>query len=167
MRSLRLLPILALVIAGGVSTLAGQSPDRPAAFTADQAAAGRVEVQKNSFGACTNCHTTTLTGRHGDAAELPPLGSLSESDQKLIVGNGGNVPALVGPQFIARWGRRTTKDLNREFQERFAPATGGGLAAETRLDLIADCLQSSGAVPGTQPLTLATDVEIRTLTGGQ
>jgi hypothetical protein len=155
--------ILAVLLVGGVSTLLVRAQDRPAVFTAEQAAAGRIEVEKNSFGDCTACHTTALTGRHGDPSELPPLSSLKESDRQLILGNGGNVPPLAGPGFIIRWGRRSTKDLNREFEERFAPPSGR-LTPETRLDLIAFFLQSSGAVAGSDSLTLTTDVEIRTLT---
>jgi hypothetical protein len=40
--------------------------------------------------------------------------------------------------------------------DRFAPP----LNEETRLNIIAYLLQSSGALPGTEPLTMTTDVEI-------
>jgi hypothetical protein len=70
----------------------------------------------------------------------------------------GKIPALVGPEFLKRWGTRTTKDLTREFQERF-----GVLTEETRLNLIAYILQANGALAGKQPLTMATDVRIRNL----
>jgi len=69
---------------------------------------------------------------------------------------GGKVPALVGPEFRRRWATRTTKDLSTEFQERF-----GKLREETRLNLIAYILEANGALAGTQPLTMATDVPIR------
>lgn len=158
----RLLVILAVVFMGSVSTLIGQAPERPAVYTAAQAAAGRIELQQNSFGACTACHTTALTGRKGDIDELPPLSSLPANYQQLIRGNGGKVPAFVGPQFMARWAARTTKDLSTEFQIRFAPPAAN-LSEETRLNLIAYILQANGALPGTQPLTMATDVEIGAL----
>jgi len=156
----RLLVILAVIAAARVSTLIGQTPDRAVVFTAGQAAAGRIEIQKNSFGACTDCHATSLAGRTGAADELPPLNSLPEDYQNLIKGNGGRVPDLVGPMFRTRWGGRSTKDLIAEFQLRFAPP-GSRLSEETRLNLIAYILQANGASPGTQPLTLATDVEMR------
>ena len=158
----RLLVILAVVFVGGVSALVGQAPDRPVAYAAEQAAAGRIEIEKNSFGACTDCHTKTLAGRNGDAAELPPISSLPADYQKLISGNGGKVPDLVGPKFMTRWSGRRTKDLIAEFQVRFAPPASR-LSEETRLNLIAYILQANGALPGAQPLTMATDVEIRTL----
>ena len=154
--------ILAVVFAGSLPTHAEQAMDRPAVYTAEQAEAGRMELQTNSFGACTDCHTTTLTGRNGDAGELPPVGSLPANTQKLINDNGGKIPALVGPKFMTRWAARTTKDLTKEFQKRFAPPSAR-LSEETRLNLIAYTLQANGAMPGTQPLTMATDMEIRTL----
>jgi hypothetical protein len=64
----------------------------------------------------------------------------------------------VGPEFLKRWATRTTKDLSYEFQGRF-----GNLSEETRLNLIAYILQANGALPGTKPLTVATDVQIRAL----
>ena len=106
---------LVVTIAG---VLFGQATDRPAVYTAAQAEAGRTEILNNKFGNCTLCHTAALTGRMGtgDASELPPVSSLSEDFQKLIIGNGGKVPALVGPAFISRWSSRSTQDLFREFQ---------------------------------------------------
>lgn len=164
MRAALLLVILAVVIEGSCSLRAGQAPDRPAVYTVEQAEAGRIEVQTNSFGACTDCHAAGLTGRNGDAGEFPPLSSLREDYQTTIKNNSGRVPALVGPTFRARWANRTTKDLFREFQGRFAPSSASGLSEQTRLNLIAYILQSNGALPGTQPLTTATDVEIGALT---
>jgi hypothetical protein len=151
MRVASLLVILAVLFAE-------QATDRPAVFTPAQADAGRLALRTNSFGVCTDCHTTALTGRNGDAGELPPLSSLSEDSQKMLSPYRGKVPALVGPEFLKRWASRSTKDLSKEFQDRF-----GNLPEETRLNLIAYILQANGALPGTQPLTAATDVPIRAL----
>jgi len=150
--------ILAVAFAGRLSIRARQATDRPAVYTAEQAEAGRQELRSNSFGVCTDCHTTTLAGRNGDVGELPPVSSLPDNTQKMITTYGGKVPALVGPTFMKRWATRTTKDLSAEFKGRF-----GDLSQETRLNLIAYILKANGALPGTQPLTAATDVEIRTL----
>ena len=49
-----------------------------------------------------------------------------------------------------------------EFRIRFAPPAAH-LSEETRLNLIAYILQANGALPGTQPLTVATGMELRTL----
>jgi hypothetical protein len=95
MRIASLLVIVAVVFAGVSVTRAGQASDRPAVYTSGQAEAGRLALKTNSFGACTDCHTTTLTGRNGDAGELPSVSSLSEDYQKTIKVY-GKVPALVG-----------------------------------------------------------------------
>ena len=157
------LVILAVVFVARVSTLVGQAPDRPAAYTAEQAEAGRIELQQNSFGACTDCHTTTLAGRGPEdkSDERPLLSSLSDSHQDLIRRAGG-VPNLVGPGFRARWAMRSTKELTANFQERFAPPAAH-LSEQTRLNIVAYILQANGALPGTRPLTMGTDVEIRTI----
>jgi hypothetical protein len=158
MRFASLLVILAVVFAGVSTTRAGQATDWPAVYTPEQAEAGRLALKTNSFGACTDCHTTALTGRNGDVGELPSVSSLRDDYQKTINVYGGKVPALVGPVFLQRWGARTTKDLSKEFLERF-----GDLREETRLNLVAYILQANGALPGTLPLTVATDVQIRNL----
>jgi hypothetical protein len=140
------------------------APDRPAVFTAAQAGAGKIEIQKNLFGACTDCHTTALTGRKGKPGELPPLASLRDDYQTLINNNGGLVPPFVGPEFIAKWGPQSTKDLSVEFEMRFAPP-GSRMSQDTRLNLIAYILQVNGARAGGTPLTLDTDVKIGALIG--
>ena len=157
MRVASLLVILAVVFAGVSTTRAGQATDWPAVYTPEQAEAGRMALKTNSFGACTDCHTAGLTGRNGDVGDLPSVSSLPENYQQTI-NVYGKVPALVGPEFLKRWATRTTKDLSKEFQERF-----GNLREETRLNLIAYILQANGALPGTQPLTVVTDVQIRNL----
>ena len=148
--------IIAIALAASISTHAGQTAARQSVFSAKQAETGRLDVQKNSFGACTDCHTPTLSGRSGNSDEVPPLNTLTEDYQKLIRGNGGKVPALVGPSFRTRWVAKSTKDLSHEFLERF-----GNVSEETRLNIIAYILQENGAVSGTQPLTMTTDVEFR------
>jgi len=158
MRVASLLVILAVIFVAVSTTRAGQTTDRPAVYTLEQAEAGRLALKTNSFGVCTDCHTTSLTGRKGGADEMPSISSLSEDYQKTLTPYGGKVPALVGPEFLKRWSARTTMDLTKEFQERF-----GVLGEETRLTLIAYMLQANGALPGTQPLTAVTDVQIRTL----
>ena len=157
MRLASLLLIVAVVFVVVSATLAGQSTDRPAVYTREQAVAGRLALKTNSFGVCSDCHTNALTGRKGDAGELPSISSLPEDSQKMI-NVYGKVPALVGPEFLKRWSTRTTKDLSKEFQDRF-----GVLSEETRLNLIAYILQSNGALAGMRPLTMATDVQIRNL----
>ena len=151
---------LALLFTTSLCLSAGQRAPRVAVFTAEQAASGKIEIQKNAFGACTDCHAATLTGRKGAPGELPPLDSLSADYQKLVNGNGGIVPPFVGPGFVQKWAPRTTQDLIKEFEDRFAPP-GSRMTRETRLNLIAYILQANGAAAGTQPLTPETDVPLK------
>src|SRR5438046_263135 len=98
--------IAVFVLLAGTGLSAGQRTERVAVFTAEQAASGKIEMQKNAFGACTDCHTTALTGRKGAPGELPPLDSLSEDYQKLVRNNGGIVPPFLGAEFVQKWAPR-------------------------------------------------------------
>src|SRR5689334_5656424 len=79
----------------------GQQPSPASVFTSDQANAGRVTYEKT----CGRCHTLSLLGRKGDPSELPPIGSLSDSDKQFIGAKGHvYVPPLAGKDFLDRWG---------------------------------------------------------------
>ena len=129
----------------------------PAVFTAAQAAAGRAEYQKD----CHNCHTDKLTGRVGAPDELPAVSSLDAGAQKMIQENGGNIPALAGPRFMARWGAKTTKDLSARIME------AAGLDEQRYLNITAYVLEFNGARPGTQALTKDTAVEVKSVVNTQ
>jgi len=150
-------PLVVVVVCSSPAE-AGQA-SRPAVFTAEQAEAGRMELQTNAFGACTDCHTTTLGGRRGEPGELPLISSLREDYQTTLAPYKDKLPDLVGPGFRARWAARTTRDLTKEFEERFSR-----LSEQTRLNLIAYILRANGAQPGPQPLTTTTEVGISSLT---
>jgi hypothetical protein len=147
------LPAVTAIAACGFFVLTAQAPP-PAVFTAAQAAAGKAEYEKD----CFHCHTDKLTGRVGPSEELPALSSLPAETQKMIQGYGGNVPALTGPRFLARWGAKTTKDLSARIMEASGPDN------ETRyLNLTAFILEYNGARPGTTPLTAMTAIEVNQL----
>ena len=133
--------------------LTAQETPPPAVFTAAQAAAGKLEYQND----CHNCHTDKLTGRVGDPSELPAVSSLDAGAQKMIQGNGGNVPALAGPKFMARWGATTTKDLSARTK------IAAGLDEQRYLNITAYILAFNGARPGTQALTEDTAVGVQSL----
>jgi mono/diheme cytochrome c family protein len=125
----------------------------PAVFTSAQAEAGKTEYQND----CHNCHTDKLTGRIGDPGELPAISSLDAGAQKMIQGNGGNVPALAGPRFMARWGAKSTKDLSARIMEAAGPDE------QRYLNITAYILEFNGARPGPQSLTKDTAVEIQSV----
>jgi hypothetical protein len=155
--------LLVTTVAGVVVfVLAGRSEEAPrAVYTAAQAEAGRTAFQSKggapSFKdySCEYCHTTALTGRHGDPGEVPAISSLDPDLQKNIQGR--MIPALAGAKFMAVWGARTTQDLSRRVM------LAAGQDEETNLNLTAYILQVNRAKPGAQPLTTGTAVEIRSI----
>jgi len=153
--------VVCMIVFGAAAFVAArQAAVPPTAFTAAQADAGRMAIEHNKFGACSDCHTSGLTGRTGAPDELPLLDSLSPATQTMIRDQyHGKVPALVGPTFIARWAPRTTRDLTHDFERRFA----GTLSEDTRLSIVAYLLQANGAAPGSEPLTMTTSVGIGSL----
>src|SRR5580658_2575085 len=134
---------LIIIAACGVVALAGilvgqQSATAVAPYTAAQAAAGRTVYQAN----CAGCHGADLGGRN-DASQL------------------------AGSLFMGSWGGRTTRDLVAFMQGAMPPANAGGLGETTYLNIASFILDSNGARPGTQPLTAATTVGIRSIATGQ
>jgi alcohol dehydrogenase (cytochrome c) len=119
--------------------LTGQQPAiATGPFTAAQADAGRTAYQAN----CAGCHGADLGGRN-DASQL------------------------AGSLFMGSWGGRTTRDLVAFMQGAMPPANAGGLGEATYLNIAAFILDSNGARPGTQPLTAAATVGIRSIATGQ
>ena len=150
--------LLVTATAGFFVMTAQNAAPAPAVYTAAQAAAGRAAYQSS----CAKCHTGALTGRDG-TGEIP----------EFVRVYGGKIPPLAGANpafapFLTKWGARTTKDLYTRIQE----AVGGFPPPDRRLDeelflnLTAYVLQVNGARPGTQALTAATAVEIRSIAAG-
>ena len=130
-------PVIFSLIA--ISLLTGQQPPLATGpYTAAQADAGRTAYQTN----CAGCHGPDLGGRN-DAAQL------------------------AGSLFMGSWGGRTTSDLLGFMQGSMPPGNPGGLGEATYLNIAAFILDSNGARPGTQPLTTAANVGIRSIATGQ
>jgi len=144
---------LLVTAACGLLALTAGVTAPPAVFTATQSAAGKVEYQND----CHRCHTDNLTGRVGDPGELPAVSSLDAEAQTMIKANGGNVPALAGPRFLARWGATTTKDLSARIK------IAAGLDEQRYLNITAYVLEFNGARPGAQALTKDTVVEVQSV----
>jgi cytochrome c5 len=99
-------------------------------FTAEQVDAGR-----NAFElTCATCHGATLR-------QLPNA-------------------LLAGPEFVARWGDRTTDELIRQVRSQMPPESPGGLPRDEYAAIIAYVLQTNGAVPNGEPLTTTTGTRI-------
>jgi S-disulfanyl-L-cysteine oxidoreductase SoxD len=150
------LPIIAVAVAScGFFTLTAQQSTPTAVFTAAQAAAGRAAYESS----CNRCHTDTLIGRDG-TGEIPEIAQPYK----------GRIPPLAGanaafPPFLTKWGAKTTNALYKRIREAVPafPPPGLTINDELGLDITAYVLQVNGARPGTQPLTTATEVEIRSI----
>ena len=152
---------LAGILGAGLFVLSGQQPTPSGTFTSAQAEAGRAAYERT----CGQCHTSTLLGRKGDPGELPPISSLPAHWQKFI-GPRGYVAPLAGKVFIDRWGGKTAGELIARFQETVDDPVlkFEGMNEETTVNITAYVLQVNGAKAGTQPLTRATDVVVRSIT---
>jgi len=147
-----------LIIVGCGISISAQTRGRQTAYTSAQAEEGRALLRANKFGACTDCHGSTLVGRDRKGLpDDPPISSLPENFQRTI--RIGGVPQLVGPKFVARWTDRSTKELSEDFPMRF----DGALTREQQMSLLAFILQMNGATPGQVALTMDTDVPIAAL----
>jgi mono/diheme cytochrome c family protein len=155
---MRHLGVTAIAVLGfGLSALTGQQPaGAPAVFTAAQAASGKAAYESS----CQKCHTETLTGRDG-TGEIPDF----------LQPYAGKIPPLAGANaaytpFLTKWGPQKTNALFRRIREAVGgfPPPGRKLDDELCLQLTAYVLQINGARSGTQPLTPATEVEIRSIT---
>ncbi len=159
--------LFAVVTASGFTVLLAQGPNLTSVVTPAQAEAGRKAFQDKGGtsatkdAACAYCHTVALMGRTGAPGELPELGSLEPALQRTIQ-NDGSIPPLAGPKFMTVWGARTTHDLI----DRIKLAAGPDEPEETSVNLAAYILQVNGAKSGTQPLTAASAIEIRSVAPG-
>ena len=132
-------------------------------FTQAQADAGH-EAYLNT---CGKCHTITLLGRKGDSSEQPPISSLPDSYKQFIGARGYVfVPPLAGKDFLDRWGSKTAAQLVARFKVTADDRSFQfeGMNDETVVNITAYVLQVNGAKAGEQPLTLATDAIVNSIT---
>jgi mono/diheme cytochrome c family protein len=133
----------------------------PRVFTAEQARAGKIAYESS----CGLCHRSNMQGRSGEPGELPGVDSLAENMSKAIDQNGGQVPPLVGPRFMARWGAKSTKD----YVARVANAMGAfpprNTGSDTAVQLTAYFLQMNGGKSGKIPLSADAGATLNAVTG--
>jgi mono/diheme cytochrome c family protein len=150
-------PSASLLILSALAIPAFGSDARPSVFTSAQARAGKVAYEST----CGLCHLSSLRGRTGGPEELPDPETLPDNYQKTLSGAGGYVPALVGEEFLAKWGPKTAG----EFAKRILEATKGfppnGNDEKTFLAVAAYILQANGAAAGRQELTTINPVQVR------
>jgi hypothetical protein len=123
------------MLAGAIGTAAAAgAPTRARAsatrvFTAEQASAGRIAYESS----CGLCHQYTLLGRTGEAGELPGVNSLPANMIQTIDRAAGQVPAFVGPKFMARWGGKSTKEYVDRVQNAIGALPPTGTDEQTKL----------------------------------
>lgn len=117
------------------AVLVGEAADNPpaAAFTAEQAAAGKAAYARS----CAGCHMPDLSGNN-------------------------DVPQLSGTLFRSSWGTRSTKDLI-EYLSATMPPEGPKPEADAYVAISAYILQANGATTGDEPLTGATAIPLNSL----
>lgn len=137
-----------------------QEPTKPAAFTSAQAEVGRAAYEKS----CGQCHTPSLRGRKGEAGEVPPLASLPEPYQKFI-GPRMRVPALVGKEFVGKYGSQKVSDLYSLFRGAAdsTPVAELHMSDDTLVDITAYILQKNGAQAGDTSMTKAESATMQSL----
>ena len=111
--------VAALVAAGAcleVEVQAARTGQNALGYTAEQAAAGKVEYAKN----CASCHMPDLSGNN----EVPPL---------------------AGAAFKSTWGSRSTKDL-LDYMSASMPYGGPSLSGESYVSIAAYILQYNGVL---------------------
>jgi alcohol dehydrogenase (cytochrome c) len=111
---------------------------QPGPYTAAQAAAGRGIYQSS----CSGCHAADLTG----------LNSAS---------------ALAGGLFMSSWGDRSPSDLIAFLEGAMPPGNPGSLGEQAYVNVTAFILDFNGAHAGSQQLTAASKVAIRSVASGQ
>ena len=99
-------------------------------FTTEQASAGRTAYEQN----CATCHGANLR-------QLPDA-------------------LLVGREFAAKWGSRSTNELVAQMRSTMPPGNAGGLPEETYLAIAAYVLQANGGGADGQALTARTATRI-------
>jgi alcohol dehydrogenase (cytochrome c) len=100
------------------------------AFTVEQAAAGRTSYEQS----CATCHGASLR-------QLPNA-------------------LLAGPEFVARWGNRPTRDLILQTRSTMPPDNPGGLPADAYVSIVAYLLEANGGAASAAALDVAASARI-------
>jgi PQQ-dependent dehydrogenase (methanol/ethanol family) len=130
------------LVMGSAAILAGMAAAQPSSpmrlvFTGPQAAAGAGLYQAN----CARCHQADLKGS-------------------------SEAPQLAGTNFFNTWRSRTTSDLANKILSSMPPETPGSMGEQGSLAIAAFILQSNGAAPGTEQLSLASNAPIAQVATG-
>ncbi len=130
-------PTIFAVVAAACGVAILVAQQRPAGPYTQDQAAAGRSIYQTN---CATCHSGDLSGREG--------------------------PRLAGANFLAQWGQRTAGELINYIQSTMPPG-GTALPANSYLNVAAFLLDANGARAGTQALTAASSVAIRSVASGQ
>jgi hypothetical protein len=99
---------IAMSVMAGVSYAGNLCSVNP--YTKTDAEQGKIAFNSH----CAFCHQYSMTGRQPGnyLNESPDLKILSESDLKMIDGNAGLVPPLIGEKFFSKWRDKSFVDFS-------------------------------------------------------
>ena len=139
-RGLSLVVVSAAFVGMTMASVGGQQAQPVAAgvYTAAQAQAGQAAYAQQ----CAGCHSADFRGS-------------------------GDAPAVVGPDFIAKWGPREVNELFTFLVQTMPPTNPGALGEAGTLNVTAYLLQVNGAPAGQQPLTATVSTPMNALVTGQ
>jgi alcohol dehydrogenase (cytochrome c) len=123
-----------------MASVGGQQvrPVAAGVYTAAQAQAGQEAYAQQ----CAGCHSADFRGS-------------------------GDAPAVVGPDFTAKWGPREVNELFTFLVQTMPPTNPGALGEAGTLNVTAYLLQINGAPAGQQPLTATVSTPMNALVTGQ
>jgi hypothetical protein len=130
------------------------TPKAAGAFTAAQAASGRVAVESS----CGICHLKSLRGRAGEPDESPAFDELPRKFQDFI--KTGYVPPLVGEEFMAKWKGKTVVQLAENLGSAGKSFPTAGMDEKTYLEIAAYVLQMNGAKAGDKEITATSTMTV-------
>ncbi len=76
-------------------------------------------------------------------------------------------PQLSGADFLSAWGGRSARELREYIESSMPPGNPGSYGPLTAVNLVAFLLEANGAVAGTQALTAASTVSIKSVANGR
>ena len=119
-------------------TTSAQSPTTAGVYTEAQAANGKKSYDRY----CADCHHMSLKGS-------------------------GHGPELAGPNFLAKWGARSTAKFISYSAKLMPPEAPGSLSESTMVDIVAHILRVNGSVAGDEALRADSELLVGTAIGGE
>jgi len=132
--------ILTIALGGYAQTPRGTTGGGHAFYSKDQASRGKALYKQN----CSNCHSETLKGGEGCAAEMASF------PKSYVCAGKGNAPPLVGESFLERW--YSVADLYSRTKWSMPGDNVNGLSVADNLRIVAYILEQNYFPAGSEDL---------------